>query len=329
MGCARHETVAPAAPPVRARAARFDAGGGDGTLILPGRIKASEEVTIRARLDARLTAFVVREGDRVSRGAVLARFDAPETRTALAAARAESDAAASAHALALRQHARAESLYALRVISSHDREVADADLSAARARASQATAALDALESGVAVRAPFDAVVIRRHVDAGADLESGTPLLDLRSASAEEAVADIPEGTVAALERGPLRIQSADGAWHAARLARLDGMTDFRSRTRTARLALPPGAWEPGAFARVAIGGTNGGAGVVPASSLTRRGSLAGVYVIESGRARLRWLRLGRESTEGVEVLAGLEPGEIYALDSAGLADGRAIEVGP
>jgi multidrug efflux pump subunit AcrA (membrane-fusion protein) len=58
-----------------------------------------------------------------------------------------------------------------------------------------------------------------------------------------------------------------------------------------------------------------------------RRGSLAGVFVIDAEHARLRWLKLGRESAGRVEVLSGLAPGETYALDPRGLGDGGAVEV--
>jgi RND family efflux transporter MFP subunit len=260
----------------------------------------------------------------------LARFDSPETRAALTAAHAERRAAETGRALAIRQEARVESLFTGGLISSREREVANNDRRSADARLGAASAALEALERGAEVRAPFTAVVVRRHVDAGADVSANDALLDLRSAAALEAVADVPEGAVAMLQGESLRVQSSDGVWHAARLARLDGMTDFRSRTRRAHFALPStAAWEPGAFARVALGGTEAERGTVPPSSLVRRGALTGVYVVANGTSRLRWLRLGREDASGVEVLAGLEPGEAVALDAAGLADGRATETLP
>src|SRR4030095_8805481 len=117
-GCAPKKTAEPVEAPVKIRLARFLPSGAAGELVLPGRIKAAEEITIRSRLNARLTAFAVLEGDRVARGAVLARFDAPETRTALAAARAESEAATAALGIAVRQQARVESLYAANVVAT-------------------------------------------------------------------------------------------------------------------------------------------------------------------------------------------------------------------
>jgi hypothetical protein len=60
-----------------------------------------------------------------------------------------------------------------------------------------------------------------------------------------------------------------------------------------------------------------------------RRGELAGVFVVEDGVARLRWLRIGRESGGEVEVLAGLDGADAVVADPAGLVDGRAVTVTP
>jgi membrane fusion protein, multidrug efflux system len=58
-----------------------------------------------------------------------------------------------------------------------------------------------------------------------------------------------------------------------------------------------------------------------------RRGSLTGVYVAEGGIARLRWLRVGRDSAGRTEVLAGLSAADDVIEDPAGLEDGRAVKV--
>ena len=74
-------------------------------------------------------------------------------------------------------------------------------------------------------------------------------------------------------------VRIGGGPWMEARIDRVEGMTDPRSRTRTAFLRATGAAPEPGrwAQARFDVAGP-GGAGVatVPASSLVRRGALAG-----------------------------------------------------
>jgi multidrug efflux pump subunit AcrA (membrane-fusion protein) len=206
-------------------------------------------------------------------------------------------------------------------VAADARRAADARLEAARA-------ALDALESGSTVRAPFAGVVVRVHADPGADLAAGSPLVDLRSSTGLEILADVPEDALSRLDGSQVSVQVGNGPWRPARLARLEGMTNWRSRTRTAHLVFDGDA-EPGAYARVMLAGrpADAGAGSVPVESLVSRGALSGVYVIEGGQARLRWLKLGRTHADRADVLAGLEPGERFALSPQALVDGRAVKV--
>jgi hypothetical protein len=185
-------------------------------------------------------------------------------------------------------------------------------------------------------------VVVRHHVDAGAGVAPGQPLLDIRSLGAGEVVTAVPEGAIPWLAGARVSFQTADGAWHPATLARVDGMTDWSTRTRDARFrsATPGLRLDPGAFARVRIeppagapAGTAPPAKMEPASRslaipsrcIVRRGGLSGVFVVRDGRAMLRWLRIGRTDGLSTEVLAGLSPGEAIVLDPGDLADGQAV----
>jgi RND family efflux transporter MFP subunit len=355
-GCARREAAeragAGASGPVAAvRALRVGATDGADVLVLPARVAAREEVTVTATIAGRVTSFPYAEGQRFPAGAAIAVFGTPETRAALDAARAALDAASARLDLARTQEGRLDSLYAQRVAALHELELAREDRHGAEAARAQAEAAEAALRAGAEVRAPFAGVVVRRHLDPGVSVGPGEPLLDIRSTGADEIVAAVPEGAAPALRDARVAFQAGDGAWRPATLWRVDGMTDFSTRTRTARFvpAERGAALEPGAFARVRIerrgaaaaGGaaTRGSATtgtssapppgnlVIPAGSLVHRGGLTGVYVLRDGRATLRWVRLGRVDGAAAEVLAGLSPGEEIAADPAGLSDGRAVTV--
>ena len=70
--------------------------------------------------------------------------------------------------------------------------------------------------------------------------------------------------------------------------------------------------------------------------AVVTRGQLTGIFVVgDEGKARLRWIKIGRADTgadgvERVEVLSGLKPGEQYVLSpSPGLVDGAPVEVTP
>ena len=328
----RHE--APSSAEIPVRIVTPDAGE-RGTLTIPARIKAAEEATLTARAPGRVSGFPAREGQAIAEGALLVRFDAPEARRAVEAARADEQAARVAAANATRQYARIESLFTSGVVAQSDREVAEAADRGAAARLAQATAAREIAESAFEVRAPFAGVLVRRHVDVGADVQAGQALVDLRSPSGSEVVAAVPEAAAAGLASARAWVQVRDGAWRPARVLRADGMVDPTTRTRTARFApLERAALEPGAFARVRLSYTGGGpeapGGVplaLPFASIVRRGALTGVYVIEDGRAWLRWLRLGHTQDDRVEVLSGLVGDEQVAASPLGLADGARVRV--
>ena len=337
-GCSggRHENASAGVGPASHIQVLHPVTGVGGALVLPARVAAREEVTLTARMAARLTALPLREGDRFRSGQTLASFDAPETRAALESARAGLASATLTRDIARRQESRMDSLHAQRVAAARELEGAQADRRAAEAAWAQARAQADALESGVRLSAPFAGVVVRLHADRGATVGPGQPLLDIRSEAVGEIIASIPESELDRLKSGHAEYQVGDGPWRAARISRIDGMTDWSSRSRTARLR-PAGteSLEAGAFARVRlapraanVASDQGTELRVPVASLVRRGGLTGVYVVEEGVARLRWLRVGREVGGDIEVLAGLSAADSVIADPAGLTDGRRVTTG-
>ena len=225
-----------------------------------------------------------------------------------------------------------DSLYAQRVAALRELEGAQAERRAAEAAWAQARAQVDGLRSGTQLTAPFAGVVVRRHADPGVTVGPGQPLLDIRSTAVGEIATNVPESELARLQGGRVEYQVGDGPWRAATIARVDGMTDWGTRSRVARLRPAGGeVLEAGAFARVRLAPRVGAAPVnseplrVPLAALVRRGALTGVFVAEDGVARLRWLRVGHESGGTIEVLAGLGPSDAVIADPAGLVDGRSV----
>ena len=53
----------------------------------------------------------------------------------------------------------------------------------------------------------------------------------------------------------------------------------------------------------------------IPVDALVQRGELSGVYVVRDGRLLLRQLRLGAARAGHVEVIAGLDAGDVVARD--------------
>jgi RND family efflux transporter MFP subunit len=324
----------PADTPLSVRTLRPIADSGAGSLILPGRARADQEVILTARLPARLTSLA-REGDRFVRSAPLARFDSPETREGLAASRAAMDAATVARERAIAEEARRRTLFASGVVAKRDLEQVEVERRAAESAWSTARAQVAEWEESKTLTASFDGSVVRRFADPGAVLRPGDPVLSVRSSVVDEIVAAVPESQLGRLDGARVEYQVGDGPWRPARLARIEGMTDVATRTRAATFTplVRDQSLGAGAFVRVRIArdGVTLDPAIarlhVPSTSLVRRGGLSGVYVIADGRARLRWLRLGGEDDGQVEVLAGLGSNDEFAADPAGITHGRVVRV--
>jgi membrane fusion protein (multidrug efflux system) len=65
-----------------------------------------------------------------------------------------------------------------------------------------------------------------------------------------------------------------------------------------------------------------------PASAVTSQGQLQSVFVVEGGSARSRLVTLGERAGDSVEVLSGINAGEIVVTaPPANLIDGAKVEV--
>jgi len=159
-----------------------------------GVIVPAEEVAVAAPVAARLEAVHVRLGGRVTRSQVLATIDRRQLEQDLAAARASLVSLRARRAetdveleQARDQDVRTASLGEL--VAEQERTTARLQAKGAQARLERADAdvaeqkaqlaKLEALRLDGDVRAPFDGVVARRHVDAGAFVAEGAPLLEL------------------------------------------------------------------------------------------------------------------------------------------------------
>ncbi|HEY4999603.1 MAG TPA: efflux RND transporter periplasmic adaptor subunit, partial [Usitatibacter sp.] len=107
--------------------------------------------------------------------------------------------------------------------------------------------------------------------------------------------------------------------WIEAKSITVVPSADPRTHSTQVRIDLPEdvrGVY-PGVFARAHFVVGKAPRLMVPREAILRRSELVAVYVMGEGSApQLRQVRLGSVSDErGIEVLAGLKPGERVALD--------------
>jgi len=107
--------------------------------------------------------------------------------------------------------------------------------------------------------------------------------------------------------------------WVPARAVSVLPISDPQTLTTRARLDLPamPAGVFPGMFARAHFVVGRAMKLVVPGEAVLRRSEVTAVYVVDAkGALSLRQVRLGEAAgKDGIEVLAGLRPGERVALE--------------
>jgi RND family efflux transporter MFP subunit len=305
-------------------------------LILSGSLQAVQQVTVSAQTAGNVLSLAVKAGDRVKLGQPLARID---ERSADAALRASSAGVEQAEAQLVNSRQQAERSRDLRrqgFISQAAVDSAEAQLRAALAAVDQARAlgAQSALARSLArVTAPLDGVVLATHVEAGDLAMPGKPLLTLYAPGRLRAVVDIPASRMATARQATrVEVQLPDGRWITP-TSRTDlPSADPVSQTVEWRLELPAAQLQglaPGLAVQVRFAGAGAVAGGsptrlrLPPSAVLQRGELSAVYVVQDGRFQLRPVRLGEDfGAAGIEVLAGLKPGERFAVDAvrAGLS---------
>jgi multidrug efflux system membrane fusion protein len=301
-----------------------------------GSLEADELVQVTAEVEGALAEVRFREGDRVTPDTVLARID-PE-RHRLEAARAE---ATYQRAVADRERAEAdlkrreqlarEELVAVEELNRSRRET---DRLAAEAAASKA--ALDIALQNLKrsdVRPPRAGVINTRSVDTGQYVRVGTILATLVDVSRLRLRFKVSEGESLKVKDGEavsFRVAATGDRDFQAHVYHVGDVADAATRqVEVLAWVKNPGPLKPGFFAEVTLAAqSHAGARVVPESAVqaSERGFVA--YVVKDGKAQLRPVTIGlRAGGSTVEILSGLEPGEIVVTEGSDrLADGIPVE---
>lgn len=286
-----------------------------------GRVVPSSEVRVAAKAAGRVELVLVDVGDRVAAGQVLALLEDGGARARLREAEA-------VLALARSNRQRMEELYAEGAVA---RQVLDqAQLEEARAQV-----AVDLAREGVEaarVVAPVSGEVAARLAHPGDLAAPGTPVVTLidprqlfvEGSLAETQVAQVRPGSQARVEVGGRE---------------LDGVVEWvapagegQGRAFPVKVALrDPVGVRPGMTARVRVRLRGGSAAVVvPRAALVEAGQGLGVYVVASERASWRPVQTGLDDGQRVEVLEGLQPGELVIVaGQAYVQDGSPVDPRP
>jgi RND family efflux transporter MFP subunit len=177
------------------------------------------------------------------------------------------------------------------------------------------------------VRAPFAGNVLARLVSSGDLVSPGQPMVELSGESLEiVALASEDEArSVAPGLRLPFEAGTAGGE---TVVSAVSPGGDPVSHRRMVRAQIVTGSVRPGDFARLQLPPDRTVERLwIPRTAIVERGDLKGVFLVRADRAELRWLAVGDDTREAVQVRAGLRAGDKVVDSPGGLRDGDPVGV--
>jgi HlyD family secretion protein len=332
------------------------------TILLTGTLVARDEVMVGAEIDGlAITELLAEEGDKVTRGQVLARLsrdmlDAQFAQNAAALSRAlaaiaqarnqiaeaeatarQADAAfARARSLEERGNTTAETLEqreAASLVARARVSVAEDALRLAQADKEMAEAQRQEIQVRLArteIKAPAAGTISRRDARLGALVSSvAEPLFRIIGAGTIEVEADVPEISLARLRVGQKALVRPAGMREpvSARVRLVSPEVNRTSRLGRVRLWVDrvPGL-AVGAFARGTVEVDRRDGTLVPLSAVLYRLDGAIVQVVRDGVVETRSVTLGLKADVKAEIRKGIDPGEqVIAISGTFVRDGDRV----
>ena len=301
-----------------------------------GVIESRASAQVAAEVAGAIRKVFVEEGQTVEAGDPLAEIDASQYRLDQATEAAEVGRLTALLEKQERELERARTLIAERLIAQDQVDNIASELTALREQLAGARAQAGGAERRLArtrLLAPVKADVASRYVDVGDYVQVGTVAFDLIDTTNLRVNLPFPEYRAPQLSRGQLvRLRSASTGEETvtARVSEIRASVREDSRAVTVTVDFPnPGDWRPGGSVRAeVVMAVRAEALLIPQVSVVRRPVGDVVYVINDGVAVERQVRRGERQGRLVEIIDGLEAGEVVAVDGAGfLADGTLVKV--
>ena len=338
------DVVVTLAPDAVARAGLATAPVVTGTsataLRLPGVVEpnAYRQVAVTPLVNGRVTRVAAQLGGRVRKGETMADIYSPaiaEARTKYVSAQAMLEA----HDLELQRTQKLVEIGAAsrqeleRIHAEHAAQIAEVnsarsqlELLGVPAPSAQGAQSADILGATTSVQAPIDGVVTERNANVGLNVDGATKLFTVVDLSTVWIVADVYERDFSRVHVGSetvITTAAYPGETRRGRVSYIDPQVNATTRTAKVRIevANPRGDLRLGMYADVAMStGAATATAMIPRAAIQQVGNRSVVYLVDPkqpGRFVERAVTLGVSSGDQVEVVDGLQPGDLVVTEGS------------
>ncbi len=291
-----------------------------GQVTVSGTVVPKETARIAAKVQGYVVGLNVDAGDQVTKGQVLLRIDNKEMQEREAQAKAALESAKADLVKARNDFERYKILFEKESISKKDFDDVSARYQMAQAADIRAQAFVDeatTMLSYATVTAPFDGIIGERYVNLGDLAAPGKTLFSVYVPGTVELVAPVGEQYAPYLRGGAGVVVSVPSLElkQAASIREVVPMRDEKTRTITVKAPISeaPGL-VPGLYGTLSFDTQTSEVIVVPSSSVSTVGQLESVRVLDNGQIKTRHVKTGRKLDDKVEILSGLNAGEVVVM---------------
>jgi membrane fusion protein, multidrug efflux system len=303
---------------------------------ISGDLHPIETVDVRSRVDGTVDVVLVREGEVVRPGQLLARFESSEQESAQRSAEADRAAAQSDLANAQWNAEQSAKLFKAGAISERDDKAAQQTLVSTQARLAAAEARVRSMLIGMRdtrVLSPTTGIVDKRTVEAGEHVARGAAMFTIVRNNVLELVAAMPARDASTVRVGQQVRFVADGRSLTGRVARVSPTIDPVTRSVTVYVDIPnaSGTLRGGTFATgQVISRTIDNVLALPRDAVhqSQNGSEMFVYRIAGKTIEVTTVTTGvtDERLGVIQIVQGLEAGDRVVSGNVGSL-GRGMQV--
>jgi membrane fusion protein, multidrug efflux system len=299
-------------------------------LPLSGTLMPLNQATVKSKVAAEVRQISVKEGDKVTRGQIIAQLDVADLKARLASQQAALDESRARLALAEKNRETNQALLKQNFISqnAYDGIASSVDVNQATVRAAEAQLqiARRAMDDAV-VRSPMDGIISKRFVQPGEKINFDSPLAAIVSLNQMELEAPVPASEIPRMKAGQIvnfNVDGFNGRAFSGKVARINPSAENGSRSITVYISVDnaDNALKGGMFAKGNITlEKSAPVPVVPLGALLEDKGQTVVHQIVDGKIIAQPVTVGlRSEDEGVaEIKSGAKEGAIVVavkLDS-------------
>jgi RND family efflux transporter MFP subunit len=297
-------------------------------ITVSGQIESRETAVISTRIMGFISSVKVKPGDRVRKGQLLITISNGDVLAKRNQAEAMISEAEAALKDAQKDYERFGELYKQQSASTKEFENATLRYNSGKARAEaarQMKIEVDAMLSYTNLVAPLAGVITQKNIDEGSMANPGMLLLTIEKEDGYHVKAFVSESEIGKLKNGldaVVTIKST-GKTFRGKTTEISPSSQFSGGQYQIKVVVPANETTglfSGMYANVSIE-LKDDSGVqslfVPASAIIHKDQLSGLYTVsEDQKAQLRWLKVGREYDDEVEILSGLNAGDAFITKS-------------